>query len=198
MNHELYLPLPGEATAPFFDKAKPRELLRFFEHLDRLYSRFGLEDEEKKKKRYMVGYMDWETEECWKTFPEYGDSTAAYSDFKMAIMRIYPSSNASTLYTIRDMEHLISERQRLGITTCEDLANFHTAYFGLTQWLISKGYISKQEQQRGYMQVIPQSLIPVVTTRLQIVHPLHNPLLPYEVDAIFEATRFALQSSAAF
>ncbi|KAF8799491.1 hypothetical protein BYT27DRAFT_7316699, partial [Phlegmacium glaucopus] len=197
MNHELYLPLPGEATAPFFDKAKPCELLRFFKHLDRLYSRFGLEDEEKKK-RYMVGYTDWETEECWKTFPEYGDSTAAYSDFKKAIMRIYPSSNASTLYTICDMEHLISERQCLGITTCEDLANFHTAYFGLTQWLISKGYISKQEQQRGYMQAIPQSLIPAVTTRLKIVHPLHNPLLPYEVDAIFKATHFALQSSAAF
>ncbi|KAF8805255.1 hypothetical protein BYT27DRAFT_7258358 [Phlegmacium glaucopus] len=125
----------------------------------------------------MVGYTDWEMEECWKTFPD---------------------SNASTLYTIRDMEHLISERQCLGITTCEDLANFHTAYFGLTQWLISKGYISKQEQQRGYMQAIPQSLIPAVTTRLQIVHPLHNPLLPYEVDAIFKATRFALQSSAAF
>ncbi|KAF8802911.1 hypothetical protein BYT27DRAFT_7111158 [Phlegmacium glaucopus] len=178
MNHELYLPLPGEATAVFFDKVKPRKLLRFFEHLDRLYSRFGLEDEEKKK-RYM------ETEECWKTFPEYGDSTAAYSNFKKAIMQIYPSSNTSTLYTIRDMEHLISERQRLGITTCDDLANFHTAYFSLTQWLISNGYISKHEQQRRYMRVIPQSLIPAVSTRLQITHLLHNPLLPYEVGCNF-------------
>ncbi|KAF8816948.1 hypothetical protein BYT27DRAFT_7219518 [Phlegmacium glaucopus] len=144
MNHKLYLPLPGEATALLFDKAKPCKLLRFFEHLDRLYSRFGLEDEEKKK-RYMVGYTDWETEECWKTFPEYGDSTAAYSDFKKAIMQIYPSSNASTLYTICDMEHLISERQRLGITTCEDLANLPHSIF----WLNSVANQQRLHQQAG-------------------------------------------------
>ncbi|KAF8802226.1 hypothetical protein BYT27DRAFT_7045552, partial [Phlegmacium glaucopus] len=190
-NNDLYLLLPGKSTAPFFNKTKPHELSHFFEYLEQLYAKFGVRDE-RRKKECMVGYTDWETEGFWKVFEEFGDPVATYNDLKATVIRMYPGSNDSDLYTVRDMDFLIGERQRLGIMTRDELADFHTKYIILTQWLISKGYIGKHEQQRGYMQAIPHVLIPAVTTRLQITHPHHNPLLPYGVGEIFEATQFVL------
>ncbi|KAF8812646.1 hypothetical protein BYT27DRAFT_7251576 [Phlegmacium glaucopus] len=195
--NDLYLPLPGESTAPFFDKTKPRELSCFFKYLEWLYAKFGVSDE-RRKKECMVGYTYWETEGFWKAFEEFGDPTATYNDLKAAVIRMYPGSNDNNLYTIRNMDFLIGKRQHLGIMTRDELADFHTKYIILMQWLISKGYIGKHKQQHGYMRAIPHILIPAVTTRLQIAHPHHNPLLPYAVEEIFEATQFMLQSSSNF
>ena len=118
----FYMPARGECAAPTFDTSKPRELIRFFEELEYLFTCVSLEDESEKKK-HVLRYVEFDVEQIWKTFPEYSDPTKTYTAFKNAILVPYPDASGDYVYSLRNMDLLIGERQRLGISTTTDLSD---------------------------------------------------------------------------
>jgi hypothetical protein len=144
------MPLRNERIAPVFDGSKPRELTRFFEDLEILMTRAQITDQQEMKKQ-VLRYVDFDTEQIWKTFTEYTDNTSAYQKFKDAILTHYPDASGDFIYSLRDMDQLIGERQRIGITTTQDLSAYHLQFIAITIWLISKGQLGDLEQQRAYV-----------------------------------------------
>ena len=98
----------GECTAPTFDKTKPRELLWFFDDLEYLIEWAAITSETEKKKQ-MVCYTDFDTEQVWKTFLEFKNNATTYHDFKQAILVHYLDALGDFIYSLRDMDSLISK-----------------------------------------------------------------------------------------
>ena len=194
MTSKYYMPARGEHAAPAFDQSKPRELVRFFEELEYLFTRADLKDEADKKK-HVLRYVDFEVEQIWKTFPEYASATKSYEDFKAAILVHYPDASGDYVYSLRDMDTLIGECQRLGISNTSELADYHLKFLSITSWLIEKEELGSLEQQRGYVRAFKLRLLGAVNNRLQMKFPDHHPNVPYKVKDVYEAARFILQSA---
>jgi len=194
MANPFSMPARGERAAPTFDRTKPRELIRFFEELEYLFDRAALVSESEKKK-HVLRYVDFEVEQLWKTFTEYTDATKTYQDFKTAILIHYPDASGDYVYSLRDMDLLIGERQRLGISNMNDLADFHLKFLSITSWLIEKKQLGTLEQQRGYLRAFQPRLLGAITNRLQMKDPDHHPNIPHTIKDVYEAARFILQSA---
>lgn len=190
----FHMPARGERSAPTFDKSKPRELIRFFEELEYLFTRAALTSESEKKK-HVLRYVEFDVEQIWKTFPEYADATKHYADFKAAILVHYPDASGDYVYSLRDMDLLIGERQRLGISTTTDLSDYHLNFISITSWLIEKKQLGTLEQERGYLRAFQPRLLASINNRLQMKFPDKHPNIPHSVKDVYEAARFILQSA---
>ena len=189
------MPARGKHAAPVFDKAKPRELSRYFADLEDLYTRAQIITEAEKKK-WVVYYVDFDTEQIWKTFAEFTNNNKTYTDFKDAILVHYPDATGDYVYSIRDMDVLIGERQRIGINNTNDLSEFHLHFLAVTTWLIEKKQLSDLEQKRGYLRAFQTTLLAAVNNRLQMKFTTQHPSIPHDITDVYEAARYILQSSA--
>jgi hypothetical protein len=98
-------------------------------------------------KKQVLCYVDFGTKQIWKTFPEFLDVSKTYQNFKDATLVHYPDASGKFVYSIRDMNLLIGERQCLGINSTKDLSDYHLQFIAITTWLISKGQLGNLEQQ---------------------------------------------------
>jgi len=183
-----------ERAAPVFDNTKPRELPRFFDDLELLMDRALVQSADKKKQ--VLRYVDFDTEQIWKTFPEYNDGTKTYDDFKTAIIDHYPDAAGDFVYSLRDIDLLVGERQRLGVNTSKDLSDYHLQFMAITSWLIDKEQLGKLEQQRAYVRGFQPQLLTSIMNRLQLKNPDHHPNIPHNVKDVYEAARFILQGTS--
>ena len=188
------MPARGENTAPKFDRSKPRELSRFFDELEYWFARAAVASELDKKKQ-VLRYVDFEIEQIWKTFPEYSDLTKTYKEFRDAILVHYPDATGDYVYSLRDMDTLVGERQRVGMNSINDLSDFHLSFLAITTWLIEKQQLGVLEQQRSYLRAFQQPLLTAILNRLQMKFQDHHPNVPYKITDVYEAARFILQSS---
>ena len=115
----------------------------------------------------------------WKSIPEFEDPASTYDNFKDPIMEHYPDAAGDFLYSIRDIDLLTGERQRLGITSVQDLSDYHLQFMNITSWLINKQQLCKLEQEQAYTRAFPAQLLATITTRLQFADPKHHPGIPY-------------------
>jgi hypothetical protein len=84
--------------------------------------RAAISDQQDMKKQ-VLHYVDFSTEQIWKTFPEFLDDNKTYENFKDVILVHYPDASGNFVYSVRDMDLLIGERQRLSINSTKDLSN---------------------------------------------------------------------------
>ena len=192
----IIMPARGERAAPLFDKSRPREITRFFNDLEILFGRAQIASEADKKK-YVVYYTDFETEQIWKSFTEFTNALSTYQNFKDAILEYYPDASGDYVYSIRDVDTLIGERQRLGINSTGDLTDFHLHFLAITTWLINKGQFSDLEQKRSYLRAFQPSLLAAINSRLQTQFPTQHPNVPNKIKEVFDAANYILQSSSA-
>src|SRR5271155_2264771 len=187
----FYIPMRGERTAPILDGTRARDLPKAFTELERLFRRANITDDNEKKKQ-VVYYTDIDTEQIWQYIPEFDEPTSTYADFKNAIMEFYPEA-AEFLYTITDIDSLTDERQRLGMTTVQDLSDYHLQFMAITTWLIKKGQLCELGQKRAYIRAFPAQLLPRIMTQLQFSNPKHPPGIPYPVTDVYNTARTILQ-----
>ena len=102
------MPMLKERAAPTFNSTKPRELSRYFKNLELLMRHTKITTEEEKKKQ-VLQYVDCNTEQIWKTFPEFINNNKTYNKFKDTILIHYPNATKNFVYFIRDMDLLISK-----------------------------------------------------------------------------------------
>ena len=148
------------------------------------------------KKKLIVYYTDFETEQIWKSFAEFALATATYQNFKDAILEYYPDVLGDYVYSMRDVDILIGERQRLGINTANDLTDFHLHFLAITTWLINKGQLSDLEQKWSYLRTFQPSLLSAIMGRLQTKFPAQHPNIPHAIKDVFDAANHMLQSMA--
>src|SRR6202522_50009 len=191
MAQTFYMPMRSERTSPIFDGNRARDLPKAFTELERLVRRANITDNNEKKKQ-VVYYTDIDTEQIWQYIPEFDEPTSTYADFKNAIMEFYPEA-AEFLYTITDIDSLTDERQRLGMTTVQDLSEYHLQFMAITTWLIKKGQLCELGQKRAYIRAFPAQLLPTIVTRLQVNFPKHHPGIPYPVTDVYNTARTILQ-----
>jgi hypothetical protein len=188
------MPARGERAAPTFDRNKPRELPRFFDELEFLFERAAITDETTKKKQ-LLRYVDYEIEQIWKTFDEFRNPADTYEDFKQAVLNYYPDATGDFVYSLRDVDSLIGERQRIGITSTSDLTEYHLQFHAITSWLIEKKQLGDLEQQRTYIRAFQPPFLAAIMNRLQLKDPDHHPNTPYKIKNVYEAARFILQGA---
>jgi hypothetical protein len=102
------MPLQNERAALTFNSTKPRELPRFFEDVEQLFDRANVTNKSEKK-QYVVRYIDYSTEQMWKTFLEFKSTEASYNQFKKAILVHYPDAASDFIYLLCNMDILIRE-----------------------------------------------------------------------------------------
>lgn len=188
------MPARGERAAPTFDQSKPQELPRFFDELEYLFNRAGITADSEKKKQ-LLRYVAFEIEQIWKALPEFKSVTNTYDDFKNAVLAFYPDATGEFIYSLRDMDLLIGERQRLGISSPSELSAYHLQFMAITSWLIDKEQLGDLEQQRAYVRAFQPQLLTAINNRLQLKQPDHHPSVPYKVQDVYNAARFVLQGS---
>src|ERR1700678_3949937 len=191
MAQSFYMPMRGERTAPIFDGTQARDLPRNFTDIEALFRQANITDDNEKKKQ-VVYYTDVDTEQLWKWIPEFNDPTSTYADFKDAIMEFYPDA-AEFLHSITDIDSLTDERQRTGMTSVQDLSDYHLQFMAITTWLIKKEQLSELEQERAYTRAFPAQLQPTIITRLQCTFPKHHPAIPYPVTEVYNTAKSILQ-----
>ena len=188
------MPARGKSSAPAFDRTKPRELTRYFSDLELCFAN-NPQIKEPEKKEKATYYVDFDTEQMWKAMPTYADALSSYADFKKAILATYPDGTGDNIYSMREMDSLIGERQRLGIYNANELAEFHRRFQTITAWLILKQQLSDLEQRRAYLRAYSPALLASVKSRLQIKYPDQHPNIPHKIDEVYEAAQYVLQSS---
>ena len=124
------MPMHNECAAPTFDSSKPRELPQFFEDLKTLMTCANITNNTEMKKQ-VLKYVNVDTEQMWKTFPEYVLAAHSYEECKNAILDQYPDATGDFTYLIRDMDLLIGERQRVGLATMQDLLDYHLQFLAI-------------------------------------------------------------------
>ena len=89
----------------------------------------------------------------------------------------------------------MGERQRLGISTTTELAEFHLKFLSITSWLIEKEQLGTLEQQRGYLRAFQSRFLASINNRLQTKFPDQHPNKPHAIQEVYDAARFILQTA---
>ncbi len=106
-----------------------------------------------------------------------------------------PPQTMNTGTPTADLDFIIADRQRLDITSLTDLANYHTHFLAVTNFLISKHRLSQIEQQRAYPRGFPPALWSKISHRLHLKFIDHYLDDPYPITDVYAAARFVLHST---
>ena len=137
------------------------------------------------------------TAELCEILPEFADSTAPDQKFVDAVCQLYPGSDAEQCWLIADMEKLVADASRTGISSLADLGKYHRDFVSITTFLITKNHLTAPEQSCTFAHAFPSELWSQVSYRLQLKFPDHFPDDPYTLEQIHDATCFVLHGTAA-
>ncbi|KAG6848744.1 hypothetical protein C0991_012547 [Blastosporella zonata] len=132
------MPARGHGTAPSFNPSEPRELPRYFTELEFLFASSGVTDDAEKK-ALGICYVDYNTSEQWLSISEYqpyDDSQPAlpysYDNWKRAVISLYPGADATTKYSMADLDRIMGKAARTDIKTIGQFADYHRNHPGQT------------------------------------------------------------------
>ena len=151
------MPARGERGAPQFDPTKPRRLCRFFDDLRFQFARSGVVDEAEMK-GHALRFVNCDTAELWEILPEFADSTTPYQKFVNAVCQLYPGSDVEQHWLIADMEKLVTDTSKTGISSLADLGKYHRDFVSITTFLIAKNRLAAPEQSRTFARAFPSEL----------------------------------------
>lgn len=166
------MPARGERAAPKFDQTKPEELSRFFDDLECLFKRAEITSEIEKK-QYVLRYVEVGIERIWKAIPEYKNAESTYQAFKDAVLKYYPDATDDYTYSLRDLDLLIEERLRIGISSVNDLNAFHLQFSAIAAWLKEKRNLTDMDQKKAYVRAFRPELLAAINLRLQLTYGYH-------------------------
>ncbi|KAI8969751.1 hypothetical protein BD414DRAFT_427986 [Trametes punicea] len=188
------MPPCGDPRAPYFDPDNPRTLRRFFQDLEALFERSGVESDAQKK-QWVLRYFSIDVTDLRKNLPECVDETKTYEDFKRAIIALYPGADNSRKYSLADVEDLVARRASAPIATAAELSSYYRDFYTMTSYLISQNRLSTSEQSRLFVRGIVQPLWVQMSQRLQLKLPDHYPEDSYKLEDVYNAAKFILHST---
>ena len=97
-------------------------------------------------KQHTLQFLDCNTAELWEILPEFANVTASYQKFVDTMYKLYPGSDTERCWSIGDMERLVGEALRVGISSLANFGKYHREFIAMTTFLIAKNHISATEQ----------------------------------------------------
>ncbi|KAG5333787.1 hypothetical protein C0989_004834 [Termitomyces sp. Mn162] len=196
--------LPGnDTTAPKWDESRPKELPQYFKELEYLFADCGTADNTQKKE-YAARYISYDMAETWLGLPEFGDNAIignnvprpyTYQEWKVAVLRLYPGTDASARYNLGNLERLVNQTFNSGLATLGRFSDYYRDFQRIARWLLTNGKLYQNEERRLFQQGIPTSLWSKIVRRLEITLPDHHPEDPYEVDQVFKGAKWVLKGT---
>ncbi|KAG5649789.1 hypothetical protein H0H81_002029 [Sphagnurus paluster] len=190
--HACPMPARGHSSAPLFSPDQVRELKCYFADMDHLLDNYAIVDEAAMK-RHTLRYLDVETSELWEELTEYTAGT--HTKWRMAIFKLYPGPSDDRKYTVADLDKLVSERARTGLSSVEDLGKYYRTFLPITRFLETKGRLSAREKHQKFIAGFPETVWHKVVRRLEIVQPNHDPDDPYPMDQVRSAAEWLFHST---
>ena len=117
-------------------------------------------------KQHALQFIDCDTMELWEILPKFADVATSYQQFVNAVYKLYPESDAKRCWLIEDMEKLVGEVSRVGISSLANLGKYHREFIAMTTFLIAKNQISTAEQSQAFARGFPQKLLTKVSHQL--------------------------------
>ena len=130
---------------PQFDPEKPHKLCRFFEDLKFQFVRSHVVDEEEMK-QHALRFIYCDTAELWEILPKFANVAASYQQFVDTVYKLYLGSDDERHWLTGDMEKLVGEASRVGISSLANLGNYHREFIAMTTFLITKNHIFAAEE----------------------------------------------------
>ena len=102
--------------------------------------------DEEEMKQHALWFIDCDTMELWEILPKFTDVAVSYQQFVNAVYKLYPGLDTKRHWSIGDMEKLVGEASRVGISLLANLGKYHREFIAMTTFLIMKNCISTTEQ----------------------------------------------------
>ena len=109
-------------------------------------------------KGHALQFIDCDTTELWEILPEYADVTAPYQKFVDVVYQLYPGSKVEQHWLIADMDKLVGETLRTGISSLTDLGKYYRDFITITTFLIVKNHLATPEQSHTFTCGFPLEL----------------------------------------
>ena len=109
-------------------------------------------------KGHALRFVDYDTAELWEILPEFADTTALYRKFVDTVCQLYPGSNAEQHWLIADMETLVRDTLRSGISSLTDLGKYYRDFVTITMFSITKNHLTAAEQSHTFAHAFPSEL----------------------------------------
>jgi hypothetical protein len=186
------LPFRREASAPIFDAADPRSILRYFEDLDLLFVRHQVSDDSEKKQA-AVNYPAVEVERLWESAFSFADTARSYEDFKAEVIQLYPEASPIHQYSISGLQQLVLDRARAPIRSEQELTRYYQEFRLISHNLITMRRIGVQEQAHHFIAGLEHGMASDIHSRLKAKLVDHCPLDPYRTEDIFDAALYTLR-----
>ncbi|KAJ7434588.1 hypothetical protein FB451DRAFT_1012096, partial [Mycena latifolia] len=179
-----------------FDSSKARELPRYFSDLEFHFTRCNITDAGQMKS-HATRFLNVRDQDAWEAITEFTTDGTTYEDFKSAVLKLYPGTDADRKYSLADLDVLIGAYAHTGNLSKGDFSEFYRDFTVISTFLIRKDRLSAAEQSRAFRRAMqPQSLWDRMHQRLQIKKPDVHPDDPYGLADLKEAADRALQSTS--
>ncbi|KAI0369226.1 hypothetical protein BV20DRAFT_946358, partial [Pilatotrama ljubarskyi] len=188
------MPARGHTTALTFDPSQPRTLRRFFQDIETLFERSGVETDPARKS-WVVRYLPIDVSDLCESLPEYANEDKTYEDFKKAVIALYPGAGEDRKFAVTDVENLVAKRAAVPIANISELSAYYRDFFLMTSYLMKHNRLSESEQSRLFVRGIAPPLRDQVSQRLQLKLPDHYPDDPYKLEEIYDAAKFVLHGT---
>ena len=149
-------------------------------------------------KGHALQFVSCNTMELWEILPEFTDVTVLFQKFIDAMYKLYPGSDVEQRWLIVDMDKLVGETSRVGISSLTDLGKYHRDFITITMFLITKNCITTIEQSHTFTHGFPLELWSRICYHLQLKFPDHFTDNPYTLEQIHSAASFILHGAASF
>ncbi len=192
----MRMPFRRERSAPtIFDEANPgRELSRYLQDLEALFTRYSITDNAEKKK-WLTHYPGVAVADFWESLAEFADANSTYEQLKTTIIKQYPDADANRKYEHMDIERVVGKYAR-EISSLAELGTYYREFYPKAQFLESKKRLSGSEISNLFSKGFPDNVWEGIMRRLQIKLPDHFPSDPYALSEIYEAAQFVLQGTS--
>ncbi|KAG5348924.1 hypothetical protein C0989_007128, partial [Termitomyces sp. Mn162] len=102
---------------PKWDESCPQGLPQYFKELGYLFADCSITDNTQKKE-HAAQYVSDDTAETWLGLPKFGDNVTIsnnaprpymYQEWKVAVLRLYPGTDASACYNLGNLKQLVNQ-----------------------------------------------------------------------------------------
>ena len=148
-------------------------------------------------KKHACQFLNINICELCETLPEYTNNKASYNEFYKVICCLYPGSEEERKWLVADMDKLVGESSKIGISSLSDLGEYYCQFLVITSFLLSKDHISTTKQGHTFTCSFQSELWGCISQCLQLKFSDHFPDDLYKLQGIHDATRFILHGTSA-
>ncbi|KAJ7450528.1 hypothetical protein FB451DRAFT_1410232 [Mycena latifolia] len=159
------VPRPWESNVPKFTTEDKDDLRDFIEQVNDIIELAQITDDDEQK-RLLTSYLPVRKRETWRGLPEYATGVS-YTDFKKAVLKVYPEVQEDLDGTLEELEELCAENRNIRRTDEGKLTRFGMRFRALVKKLSrAPAIILNKEACRRYLNVLERGFADSLRTAI--------------------------------